>query len=897
MAGNGLQRFNSSAGDWNAFNNGLLNGGGLQQLASSLLNDSNSANSKLIESYIKKISDESKRLSKQSISDAQRIKKIREESELEIRNILNKSIKTRLDALEQERKFAEMTAKQQGEYIVNQRKAIEEKKAALEDEKNIIAEKLKEIEKSIEINKGNKEQSEILEKAREDLEKRKADFLEREAENIADEKYEKLKLKNSKSIRAAEKKDEQDKRKQQTQDIMDVASTLGASISKEDRKTVADNSLSNLADSIQKTFSLQGLGKIISDGIKAFAAAGDAAFKEAEDILNTYQAVISTRLEGSGREYKDITQMLRRNLTLSPIIEQKKVLENVGRMVEQGIAYNLEQRAFLATVSEEIKSTFDAFDANLLRLIRLQREDSSYARMGLETSLTRLFNEYFLDSSYMSKMYDDIAGTLLDVTSTLSTSQSAEFEYMVQKWLGAMYSMGASSSFVTQVASGLNMLGTGNVEGLANSPMQTLFAMAANRTSTDYASLLTGGLNAQNTNELLKAMVEYLAEISGNTKSNKVVAGAYSNLFNMTLSDMRAIQNLSNDIDSIYSSEVSYSQMGGITNQRLTTLGDNYSLGKRIKTLFNNVMFSSAQTLVEDPVTYLLYNALNMVGSMGEPEVQVAPWGMGMSFKITDLMKDAMFGMSMLGNITGALGQMNSENGNELMNWTTQGEMRGSSYNLSARSGISQSYAMSGSGSDIETQSLQSGAEKTKETTKTIKGGEEEEEEVSIYDLYYGLFDNTNKEGAVSVMNRNVSSISNLLSSSYSNDAQAQRVVIAGWNMGDSEGSFELPVKFGSTGKQQMKSNMADVAFSLKGSDDATLLTILTLIVNTLAENNAINVNLASSSLPITDFVTGNGTPEKTAELPKGGGFVTPASTGGFGRSLANEARQVSVRQ
>ena len=879
-------RFNNNAtGDWNAFNNSMLSGGGLEQLASSLLDSNNSANSKLIDSYIKKIKDESERLRKQSISDAQRIKKIREASEAAIINMMDKSMRKRLSILEQERKFADMSAKQQGEYIVNQRKALEERKAALEDEKNLVDDRLKEVDKNLASAKLNKEQRDLLEKEKEELEKKQSEFLQKEAENIADAKaLEDLKLKNDKAVRAAEKKDAQEKRKQESQDIRDIASTLGERISKDDRKTLRDNSREDMKDFLKDKLGPQGIGKMLSDGLAKLSQAFDKAFSEAEETLNTYQAVISTRLEGSGREYKDISQMLRKNLTLSPIVEQKKVLENVGRMVEAGIAYDLEQRAFLQTVSEEIKSTFDAFDANLLRLIRIQREDSSYARMGLETSLTRLFNEYFLDSSYMSQMYDDVAGALLDATSQLTTAQSAEFEYTVQKWLGSLYSMGASNSFVSQVASGLNMLGTGNVEGLANSPMQTLFAMAANRTSTDYASLLTGGLNAQNTNELLKAMVEYLAEISGNTKGNKVVAGAYSNLFNMTLSDMRAIQNLSNDIDSIYSSNVSYQQMGGVTNQRLTTLGSNYSLGKKIKTLFNNVMFSSAQTLVEDPVTYLLYQALNFVGGMGEPEIQVAPWGMGMSFKLTDLMKDAMFGASMLGNITGALGQMAAEGGNQLTNWTTQGEMRGSSYNLSAKSGISQSYTMTGSGSDIETQSLQSGAEKTKDVTKTIKGNEEEEEEISISTLYYGLLDNTNKEGAVSAISRNTASISNLMSSSYSTDFQAQRVVISGWNMGDGEGTFELPIKFGATGKQQMKGNMESVASLIKGADEATLYLLLSAIYSVLGENS-INVNLASSDVTITDLADSKNNTKDTK----------PRNGGTFGRTFADAFGSVQM--
>nr|DAU00298.1 MAG TPA: hypothetical protein [Bacteriophage sp.] len=41
-------------------------------------------------------------------------------------------------------------------------------------------------------------------------------------------------------------------------------------------------------------------------------------------------------------------------------------------MVDLGINYNLEERAFLATISDKVATTFDAANGTLLRLIRLQ---------------------------------------------------------------------------------------------------------------------------------------------------------------------------------------------------------------------------------------------------------------------------------------------------------------------------------------------------------------------------------------------------------------------------------------------------------------------------------------------------------------------------------------------
>jgi len=53
------------------------------------------------------------------------------------------------------------------------------------------------------------------------------------------------------------------------------------------------------------------------------------------------------------------------------VVTQQKVIEAIGKAVDTGIAYNVEQRAFLSTIAENIQGTFDTFDANLLRIVRI----------------------------------------------------------------------------------------------------------------------------------------------------------------------------------------------------------------------------------------------------------------------------------------------------------------------------------------------------------------------------------------------------------------------------------------------------------------------------------------------------------------------------------------------
>ena len=58
-------------------------------------------------------------------------------------------------------------------------------------------------------------------------------------------------------------------------------------------------------------------------------------------------------------------------LAASPFVKYTDMLNKVEELIDKGVAYNVEQRAFLASISDKIANTFDAFDANLLQIIRI----------------------------------------------------------------------------------------------------------------------------------------------------------------------------------------------------------------------------------------------------------------------------------------------------------------------------------------------------------------------------------------------------------------------------------------------------------------------------------------------------------------------------------------------
>ena len=600
------------------------------------------------------------------------------------------------------------------------------------------------------------------------------------------------------------------------------------------------------------------IGQAISNAIAKISDSAKKSLEQAENILNTYRSTITARLEGSGKTYEDLSKVIRQNLSVSAITQQTKVLENLSRLVDSGIAYNVEQRAFLASVKDDIAKTFDAFDSNLAQMIRLQRDDSTYARLGLESSLQTFFNKNFLDTAYLSDMRKSVSGALIEAQATMNNNQAAEFEYIVQKWLGSLYSAGASSNLISQLAAGINMLGTGDVAGLSGSSMQTLFAMAANRAGLDYAGLLTSGLNAENTNKLLNSMVWYLSDIAKSTKDNRIVSGAYNTIFNMTQADLRAIRNISNDISTIYDSTLSYNQMQETTYNGISSIGSRLTLSARAKNVLENLKFSAASNLIESPITYLTLLATNAIEDLtGGVNIEAAPFGIGISAKMTDIIRSGLFGISFLSEVLGNLDKINNPGmvGDYFLNPYAAGEMRGTGYNLTSTSGVSQSYSAGGSSSDISSQSLKNAADQQAAVKQGIQN--DTNETIAIDDIFYALVSEKGSKGNLSSLSASNSQLLDMLSKSFVTELGAQRVVITGFNL---DGSNEMPIKFGQTGELQVINAGNLVSNSVKGVSGATLAYLITLLENILAGDDAINVNLKYSDVSMPGLVMGTET-------------------------------------
>lgn len=581
------------------------------------------------------------------------------------------------------------------------------------------------------------------------------------------------KSEESKARRAAEKeleakaakimqtryKNDPEKAKKETEKFIKQYKEQALEIQEYERKSVKDQ-IKEKNDAVREEAKIQmATAKNSGEFMKASLAEAGANFSDfisnsVSDLVNgitsgietyastyaQYSSKINARLQTfdkyQGEAFNDLSKLVRKNLAASPYIKQEEMLSSLNELVAQGISYNLEQRAFLQTVTDKVVTTFNALDGTLLAMVRLQQQDTTQARMGMEAQLTKYLNSTYEDSSYLNSLYDTVTGNLFEAESQLGRNASIELEYVVQKWLGSLYSVGVGSNFISTIAQGLGYLGSGNVDALnSNSSLQNLLVMAANRSGQDYSSILTQGLNADTANKLLQGITEYVQEIS--RSNNQVVRSQYAQLFGMTLSDMTAMLNLSSkDLVSISSNMLSYGDTIKELNSQLASVGSRMHLSEMINNVFDNFMTGIAGNIAGSANQYITWKVVDLVeqatGGIAIPTISVMGNMVDLNTTITGLMKTGIVGMNIIGQIGNIIGGLSNGGSLSLNNWSgNESTSRGSGFGA-ITSGYSSTtstsaYIGSSSSSDIYSSSVTAAKDQAKEENK---GSEDEEEDI-----------------------------------------------------------------------------------------------------------------------------------------------------------------------
>jgi hypothetical protein len=382
------------------------------------------------------------------------------------------------------------------------------------------------------------------------------------------------------------------------------------------------------------------------------------------DEIAGMKGAIDTRLQGSnndkdylGSYWNRITKDIISVGAVNPFFKQEAFANKIKELVDSGIAFDLEQRAFLATISDKIATTFNVADGTLLRLIRIQQQDSTAGRLGMESALNTFLNSMYENTEYLKGVADSVRGSLEEMQALMEGAAATEVEYQVQKWMGSLYSVGMSQTAVNSITNALGQIAAGQIEGLTGDGAGNLLIMAANNAGVPIADILAKGLDADKTNELLQATVNYLAELAESSKDNQVVQQQLANVFGVKASDLRAATNLTSQdsVGTIFSESMSYDNMLRQLYKMAATMGLRTSVGEMLTNVWDNVNYTLAGSMASSPISYLIYKMAGLVESVtGGVDIglpMVMGNGLPVQFKLSDLMRAGAM-------LTGALGTL-----------------------------------------------------------------------------------------------------------------------------------------------------------------------------------------------------------------------------------------------
>ena len=404
------------------------------------------------------------------------------------------------------------------------------------------------------------------------------------------------------------------------------------------------------------------IGKAMS---AAVVAVSDLA-KQLEtkiDEIGSHKGLIDTRLQGSsnkkfvGSYWDQLTRDMMSVGAVTPYFKQEKFAANIETLVDKGIAFDLKQRAFLMTIQEKIANTFSVADGTLLRLIRIQQEDSTAGRLGMESALNSFLNEMYETSEYLSDVASSVRSSLEEMEALATGKEATEIEFQVQKWMGSLYSVGMSQAAVQSIAQALGQIGAGQIEGITNGGTGNLLIMAANEAGLSIAELLIDGIDSSDTNKLMKATVEYLAEIAKSSENNRVVQQQLADVFGVKASDLRAATNLvaQDSISSVFGRTDTYDQMLSQLYSMAGSMVSRTSVAEMMTNLWENGQYTLASSMASNPVSYFIYKMAKVVddaaGGIDLPFLNVMGFGVDLNTTVSDLMRVAAVGTGILGSI------------------------------------------------------------------------------------------------------------------------------------------------------------------------------------------------------------------------------------------------------
>ena len=147
-------------------------------------------------------------------------------------------------------------------------------------------------------------------------------------------------------------------------------------------------------------------------------------------------------LVGANKDWESITDNLNNALSANSLVRQENVYKNLTELIKAGISENVEQRAFLETISDDLNLLLDTQTGSLARLIRLQDASIAENRVAIEYSLREFLNQNYQTSEYIKDSYLKVADSIselqaINTTSIASFNTCAWLIFCLTKFSGA----------------------------------------------------------------------------------------------------------------------------------------------------------------------------------------------------------------------------------------------------------------------------------------------------------------------------------------------------------------------------------------------------------------------------------------------------------------------------
>lgn len=348
--------------------------------------------------------------------------------------------------------------------------------------------------------------------------------------------------------------------------------------------------------------------KEFTSNLKNLSGLFDGVTKNVQSYVDSLESV-AYHLSGTERTQRDLSKTLSNALGGNGIVSMQSTYNNLAALVKQGITFNVEQRAFLKTVADDISSSFNSYVSTLNNLTKLYGEDVTGRGLAIEASMKEYLNQSFKNSEYLVNSFSTVVNSLYEAQSWMSASSAMGLNATVQKWLGSFESVGGSTGTVSSIANALGLLGSGNISSLSGSSMQNLLLMGANRAGLSYSDLLINGLNADNANQLMNGVMSFIASLGD---GNAVVRSEYARIFGLQVSDIRAAGDAALKEASVVSTEISTN----IYDTLLGKLSDYLPGTKALDNFVENMFFTGAMNLGNNQGAYGTYKVAGAVSNL-----------------------------------------------------------------------------------------------------------------------------------------------------------------------------------------------------------------------------------------------------------------------------------------